>query len=539
LKIHHQVSALSLLVAAGWAVPARADDSSEAAIRQQIAEMRAQMQQMAARIDSLESQLQAARARADAAESKASAASAAVAALPYSPAAPASAKPATETAWKGAPEFATADGWTFKPRGRLHLDAGTISTPGAFNTSRTLGGEVRVRRVRLGFEGTMPGGFGYKIEGDFANAGVAFGDVFVSYSPPKTSLLIRVGNLESLNGMEQITSSNNISFLERAAFNDAFLNARRLGAALAWQSKDKAVRAEAGLFAAHGIDSSLDNNGWIGAARLVYAPRAMGGQLHFGLSYQHRDFASNAGGVASSGVGMPSTNQLARYRARPNTQLTDVRFVDTGNFAARSDRIIGAELAGVFKGLYFTGEAQWLRADAYAAGNIARGLDQFTDGNTAVVPTGNPGFFGAYGEIGYFLTGETRAYRQGEGIWGRTKVLHPLSKGGSGAFQVAARFEYVDLDDDELIEGPTNNFTTGSASLGALSARQGRGGKQKSFLLGLNWYPMDYMRLMVNYGRIEIEGGPIAAQVSPLSVLPVNQRDYGVNLLQTRLQFEF
>ena len=135
--------------------------------------------------------------------------------------------------------------------------------------------------------------------------------------------------------------------------------------------------------------------------------------------------------------------------------------------------------------------------------------------------------------------GRLRSYKRGEGIWGRTKVLHPISKGGSGAFQLAARFEYVDLDDDSLINGPTNNFTTGASSLASLAARLGRGGKQTSYMLGLNWYPMDYMRFMVNYGRIEVEGGPIAALVSPLSSLPVNQRQFGVDLLQTRLQFEF
>jgi phosphate-selective porin OprO and OprP len=197
------------------------------------------------------------------------------------------------------------------------------------------------------------------------------------------------------------------------------------------------------------------------------------------------------------------------------------------------------EAAAIFKGLYFTGEAQWLKADAYAAGDTVLGTDSFSGGNLAVVPTGNPGFFGAYGEVGYFLTGETRGYKRGDGTWSRTKVLNPFGKGGIGAFQIATRFEYLDLDDDALIAGPTNNFATGVSSLAALDSRLGRGGTQTSYLLGLNWYPMDYVRFMVNYGHITIEGGPIAALVDPASTLPVNQRDYDVNVLQTRVQIDF
>jgi len=44
---------------------------------------------------------------------------------------------------------------------------------------------------------------------------------------------------------------------------------------------------------------------------------------------------------------------------------------------------------------------------------------------------------------------------------------------------------------------------------------------------------------MVNYGRVEVKGGPLAAQVDPASTKPVNQRSYGVDVLQTRVQIDF
>ncbi|MVZ97721.1 hypothetical protein EUU23_08380 [Sphingorhabdus sp. IMCC26285] len=446
-------------------------------------------------------------------------------------------KPVAEVKWKGSPETAGDGGWTFKPRGRLHYDAGYVSVPGEFAVNRNLGFNSRVRRVRLGAEGTMPGGFGYKVEADFANGNVVFGDTFLSYNPKNAPISLRIGNFETLDGLEQMTSSSNNSFTERAAFNDAFINSRRLGAAVAWRDTANVLRAEAGLFTAHSIDASFDNDGWIGAARLTYSPQVLGGQLHFGASFQQRAFAANNGGIASVSSNSPSTNQLARYRARPNTQLTDVRFVDTGSFAAKSDHIVGLELAAIFPGFYVAGEGQWTKVNAYRAGDIATGLDSFAGGNSAVTPTGDPSFFGLYAEAGYFLTGETRGFK--DGLWARTKVLNPINKKGPGAFQVAARFEFLDLDSNALKNGVTNNFSTGTSSLAALNTRLSRGGTQTSYLLGLNWYPIDYIRFMLNYGRVNVEGGPLAAAVAPLSTQPVDERSYSVDVLAARMQVEF
>ncbi|WP_088307651.1 OprO/OprP family phosphate-selective porin [Novosphingobium sp. B 225] len=538
-----RTSTLALALSAGWVLPAHAAASKDTEVARQLAEMRAALDALNQRVGTLEGDLANAKARADAAEARATSAlaqaDAAKAAVAAVPAASVTAKPATELTWDGAPKLATKDGWTFKPRGRLHIDAGGVSAPGAY-TASTLGSmRARVRRARLGFEGTVPGGLGYKVEADLANGSVGFGDVWLTYTPGNAPVVLRIGNFETLNSMEQISSSNFNSFIERATFNDAFTNARRMGAALAYKSANNDLRAEAGLFTGHSIDSSLDNNGWIGAARLVYAPQALGGQLHFGVNYQYRDFASNISGGTSTGTAMPSTNQLARYRARPNSQLTDVRFVDTGNFAASSDQLLGLEAMAVFKGLYLASEAQWVKAKGYRAGDLATGAAAFSGGNSAVVPVSDPGFFGAYGEVGYFLTGETRGYKRGDGTWARTKVLNPISKGGSGAFQIAARYEYLDLNDDALIGGATNNFTTGTSALAALNSRLGRGGTQSSYLLGLNWYPSDYVRFLVNYGHLSVTGGPLAALVDPASTLPVNDRKYGVNVLQTRMQIDF
>ena len=82
-----------------------------------------------AELDALKAKVQTLEARLDAATTPSAPAPAPVIAAP-APAAPSvTAKPATEIAWKGAPELKTADGWSFKPRGRLQVDVASIDAP--------------------------------------------------------------------------------------------------------------------------------------------------------------------------------------------------------------------------------------------------------------------------------------------------------------------------------------------------------------------------------------------------------------------------
>ena len=440
----------------------------------------------------------------------------------------------TTPSWKGGPLFEDKDaGWSFKPRGRLMYDVGYVSNPNDAVLTRNLGFNTRVRRIRLGAEGTIPGGFGYKFEMDYANSTVGFGDAIITYAPKDKPYSFTVGNHDTFEGLDQITSSRFISFLERAQMNDAFGASRRIGASVGLVNKPGTLRFNAGLFAAHSIDGGFDNEGWIGAARGTYSPQALGGMVHLGANFQHRKFQSNNGATASNSVGAPSTNQIARYRARPFSQTTDIRFVDTGNFAAKSDNIYGVELGGIFKSFHVVGEAQWTKVNAYAAGDRLSGLDAFAS-STFLVPSGDPDFFSAYGEVGYYLTGETRGYKNG--AWDRTKVLKPFSKGGWGALQLNARVDYLDLDSKKLKNGFTNNFVTGVSTA---SNNLGRGGKQVGFLAGLIWIPEDYVRVLINYAHAEVTGGPQAATVAPTSTKPIDKRKYGVDTVAARFQVDF
>jgi phosphate-selective porin OprO and OprP len=329
--------------------------------------------------------------------------------------------------------------------------------------------------------------------------------------------------------------------------NDAFSHTRRLGLSLGYVSKDTLFRANGGLFTGHSIDASIDNNSWIAAARVTYTPYVGNGFVHIGANYEHRSFQQNdatAAGVSTASVSNigPATNQLARYRARPFLQTTDVRFVDTGNFAAKSDDVFGAELFGVFKSLHLGGEAQYTKVNAYKPGTQLLNLRDYFVGNTSIYTSnGDPSFFSAYGEVGFFLTGETRGYKNGQ--WDRTKVLNPFNKGGSGAVELNARIDYLNLNSNKLQSGGNNNFTTGAYTAVPITSitdsRLAKGGKQTGYLLGLTWIPTDYVRFLFNYIHTEVQGGPFAAAIKPLSTKPIDERKYGVDGFAVRAQVDF
>jgi phosphate-selective porin OprO/OprP len=434
--------------------------------------------------------------------------------------------------WKGAPQFSDDTGFSWKVRGRFMLDSSYMSTPERLNP-RNFGFNTRVRRIRLGVEGTLPADFAYKAEFDFANAAVGFGDVTLAWNPKKGPVTFTIGNFESLDGMEQITSSRWSSFIERAQINDAFGNTRRLGMTVGYKSKDNLFRIDAGLFTAHSIDASLDNKGWIGALRATYAPYVGPGFVHIGFNYQHREFQENNGATAlTAGAGSPSVGQLAQYRARPFLQTTGTRFVDTQAFAAKGDDIFGVELYGVFKSLHLGGEAQVAKVNGYSAGDRfgATSVNQFATTSQVVPVGGDATFWGGHFEVGYFLTGETRGYKNG--LWDRTKV-------GSGAFQILGRVDYLDLSDKNLQNGCTNNFVTGVCTPLTAASGLAKGGHQLGILAGLTWIPTDYVRFLVNYIHTNVTGGTSAATVVPVSTDTINKRTYSTDAIAMRAQFDF
>jgi phosphate-selective porin OprO/OprP len=430
------LSVTAIAVSAAWAAPAGAQD---AAVAQELAAMRAQMAQMESRIVTLEGQLAVARAEARAASTAASAA-AASAASAVAASAPDKASP--QVAWKGAPEFAGENGWSFKPRGRIQVDAGTVSSPAGISDAST-GFGSELRRAFIGFEGKMPGGFGYRAEVDVAASAVEVTDLYLTYQASK-AVGLTIGQHKPFWGLEELTSDLFPSFTERAAINNAFGYERRLGVSATY-AKDELL-LQGGVFTDNVADLNNDeNNSYSLDGRAVFAPKVGAGQVHFGGSVHYRELNNSGTSV--------------RYRVRPLIHTPDIRFVDTGNLAATSELGYGLEAAYIQGPFHAASEAHWQRIDRPGA---------LTD----------PTFFGGYIEAGLFLTeGDSRGYKGG--VFDRVRPKNPLDKGGLGAIQINVRYDYLDLIDAGII-----------------------GGKQAGYELGMVWTPTDYTRFLMTYGHL-------------------------------------
>ena len=382
---------------------------------------------------------------------------------------------ATVPSWKGAPQLEDKEeGWSFKPFGRLQYDVGHVGSPDGVSNSG-LGFSNELRRGRIGVEGSIPGGFGYKVEVDFADNAVEVTDAFLSYAASKQVGIV-IGQHNGFQSMEELTSSRFTSFMERAAFTDAFNFERRVGLSATYASG--IVLAQGGVFTDNIedlADIGDDNNAVSIDGRLVVAPKAGDTQLHFG--------ASGA-----------SSRQWRRRRSRRNALPATPLCPHQRRALPRNP---GAQRAGGNQLRSGSGADPWPLPCRWR-GPLARLPIPMT--------AGSPTYFGGYAELGYFLTGETRGYKGGR--FDRTKVRNPVGKGGAGAFQINLRYDYLDLNDDGIV-----------------------GGKQSGYEASLIWIPQDYVRFLLNYARLQYEDAAVAAADG--------DRDYGIDVIGARAQIDF
>lgn len=364
--------------------------------------------------------------------------------------APVASPAATTTEWRGAPEMRTASGWSFKPRGRMQLDAGTVSAPAAI-TDTGLGFSNEFRRVYLGVDGTMPGGIGYRVEADFADNTVQLTDVYLTYG--RGPVAVTIGQQKPFQSMEDMTSDLFTSFTERAAFNSAFGFERRVGISATYSHG--ALIAQGGLFSDDvSALTNAANNSWSADGRLAFAPMVGTTQLHLGASAHSRTFNDAAAST--------------RYRARPFIHSTDTRFVDTGAILASGETGYGLEAAAVHGRFHAVGEASWM-----------------TVRRPGLV---DPTFFGGYAEAGLFLTNDHRVLRKG--AFDRVRPSRNLTNGGMGAVELNLRYDWLNLND---------------------SAAAITGGQQATYGASLTWIPTDYVRFILNYGHVVVDDARIAA----------------------------
>ena len=222
-----------------------------------------------------------------------------------------------------------------------------------------------------------------------------------------------------------------------------------------------------------------------GAARLTLAPinRDVNGVhqvIHLGASWREREGAEDLRSPSSATLDA-ANDQFFTYRARgADLHLAD-RFVSTPQIFDQ-DTFWGVEGAAIWGAWYAVGEYTQLEAEV-----------------SPLFAGSDPTYNAWYVETGYFLTGESRPYK--DGVFQRVKVKNPVlggGKGGWGAWQIAGRYDVLDLTDEALtLQGNASGLNCTAC------------GEQKTWLIGVNWYLNDYTRLQFNYNESDIAGGAL------------------------------
>lgn len=76
------------------------------------------------------------------------------------------------------------------------------------------------RRVRFHAKGNVSKFIKYKVEFDFAKGTPAFRDVYIQFKLPKNIGNLKFGSFTEPSSMDNITSSNNITFYERSMLSN-------------------------------------------------------------------------------------------------------------------------------------------------------------------------------------------------------------------------------------------------------------------------------------------------------------------------------
>lgn len=342
------------------------------------------------------------------------------------------------------PKIETTDGkYSFEAFGRIHTDMAFFS-----DDKNDHPDGATFRRMRLGVEGTVDHDLSYKAELDFgnkdSNESVSFKEVYLEYTGSDAAK-IKFGNFKPSYGLEELTSSNHITMIERSLPTGSFTTGEVIGLQ-AYNGGENYSWA----IGAHNDESttkSSDDEAKSLVGRLSYAPIAEKDQtLHFGISQAYRVPDS-----ADDSVSFDNTaeNSLQRLQSADTGNITDVESI----------HLTGLELAGVYGPLSLQGE--------YFYNSINRESSVDLDVN------------GWYAQASYFLTGESRPYRASSGVFGRINPINPFSikEGGLGAWEIAARYSNLDLNDGAALQGGMIDTTT----------------------LGINWYLNNNTRLMANY----------------------------------------
>ena len=352
------------------------------------------------------------------------------------------------------------EGLTFKPYVLLQLDQGS------FRESRS-GGQaagLNARRLRLG--GRLD--IAEQVELGFIwDFGHNPGDVMRLFEAQASYIGLKpfrvtAGVFKVNFGLESMQGAGDYLFLERASIATI---TRNLAAGIrreAFQVMAHEDRYNASI----AVTAGTAGPGRDGNQRAVVGRAA-------GLPVKTDDLTVHLGVSAewafrpARAYGRPPS---LTFSDKTELQIDDVSpALSTGGIRASSAGAFGPELGVTWRRLWLQGEYYSLLANRSASAG-----------------GGTPTFDGWYVQAAYAVLGEPRKWSPSIGAWGAPKPSEPfnLQAGQLGAVEVGARFSTVNLNSLDV-----------------------NGGRQNVVSAGVNWWPIEQVRLSLMYEHADISGG--------------------------------
>lgn len=376
--------------------------------------------------------------------------------------------------WRNGLELSSKDkAFRLHVGGRWQMDVPWLSAEPQVNANLPGGvmyqDGIDFRRARIRLDGTMYENIEFAMEYDFVNGfrernAAAFSDVNVtaltdmylqfSHTPIGN---LRIGNHKEAIGFEHLVSSRFLPFMERSYNQDTFyggsFNGFSPGASLFDNFLEERASWNLGIYKPTNNVFGFNNNDGDYAVngRLTWLPvyENEGRQLiHVGMSGRHAT----------------TYDDRIRYRTRDAMRAgVSTQWPVPADVSVFGDTLqwINAEFAAV-NGPW-TLQAEWLFSFTQDAQRIAGGAPVGPEVETLT-------YQGGYVQLLYFLTGESDNYSLERMALDRVKPFenHFWVRGDDcsnyfarGAWQVGARYNYLDLNDEGINGGELHNVTVG------------------------------------------------------------------------------
>ncbi|MCP4259964.1 MAG: hypothetical protein GY774_20990 [Planctomycetes bacterium] len=261
--------------------------------------------------------------------------------------------------------------------------------------------------------------------------------------------ILSLGKMKENISQERMMSMVNIGFMERAAYQDAFLPSRNVGIVLRNAALDDRLTWSLGVFNDwFDADESFNDSSmqYIGRMTgILYLNEEKAELIHLGLGVRYSD--TEAGFV--------------RFKVTPENFFSNL-FVDT-------------DLIPADEATWLSLEGGWMRGPLWVN-------SEFLQVNVNSESTGDPTFHGYHVNANWTLTGESRPYNKKRGFFGAPKPAKSVNEGGIGLWAVGVRYSYVDATDG-LVEG----------------------GEMSKVTVGLRWIPSRYWGMDFNYGQATLD----------------------------------